>query len=119
MMGQSKRILVVYDNADVRNVIVDTLQEHSFRVSAASSGSMMRDFLETDDTVDCVILHALMPGEASASLPLHLKERGIPGVMIPGSPDAVKYAMDNASNSSENLSLTRALQCRLHGAGQR
>ena len=36
-----------------------------------------------------------MPGEASASLALHLKERGISVVMISGSPDAIKYAMDN------------------------
>jgi FixJ family two-component response regulator len=55
----------------------------------------MRDSLETRDTVDCVILDALMPGEASASLSLHLKERGISVVMISGSPDAMKYAMDN------------------------
>jgi DNA-binding NtrC family response regulator len=95
MMGQSKHILVVDDNDDVRDVIVDILQENHFRVSAASSGSLMRDFMETDDTVDCVILDALMPGEASASLAVHLKERGIPVVMISGSPDAMKYAMDN------------------------
>ena len=55
----------------------------------------MRDFLETGDAVDCVILDALMPGEASASLALHLKERGIPVVMISGSPEAIKYAADN------------------------
>ena len=95
MMGHPKHILVVDDNADVRDVIVDTLQEHSYRVSAASSGSMMRDFLETDDTVDCVILDALMPGEPSASLALHLKEHGIPVVMISGSLDAMKDAADN------------------------
>src|ERR1700730_1888661 len=95
MMGHPKHILVVDDNADVRDVIVDTLQEHNFSVTAVSSGSMMRDFLETGDTVDCVILDALMPGEASASLALHLKERGVPVVMISGSPAAMKYAMDN------------------------
>jgi two-component system, OmpR family, response regulator len=67
MMGQSKHILVVDDNGDVRDLIVDTLQEQHFRVSAASSGSTMRDFLDTGDTVDCVILDALMPGDASAS----------------------------------------------------
>jgi len=39
---------------------------------------MMRDFLETGDTVDSVILDALMPGEVSASLALHLKKHGIP-----------------------------------------
>jgi DNA-binding NtrC family response regulator len=82
-MGQLKHILVVDDNGDVRDVIVDTLQEQHFRVSTASSGSTMRDF------------HVLMPGEASASLVLHLKERGIPLVMISGSPEAVKYAEDN------------------------
>jgi len=76
-------------------VIVDTLQEQRFRVSTASSGSTMRDFLDTGDMVDCIILDALMPGEASASLALHLKERGIPLVMISGSPEAVKYAEDN------------------------
>jgi two-component system, OmpR family, response regulator len=94
-MGQSKHILVVDDNGDVRDVIVDSLQTHDFRVSSAPGGSVMRDFLETGDPVDCVILDALMPGEASALLALHLKERGIPVVMISGSPEAMKYAMDN------------------------
>jgi two-component system, OmpR family, response regulator len=94
-MGQSKHILVVDDNGDVRDVIIDSLQTHDFRVSSAPGGSVMRDFLETGDTVDCVILDALMSGEASASLALHLKERGIPVVMISGSPEAMKYAMDN------------------------
>ena len=56
---------------------------------------MMRDFLETGDTVDCVILDALMPGEPSASSALHLKEHGIPVVMISGSLDAMKDAADN------------------------
>ena len=42
MMGQSKHILVIDDNADVRDVIVDTLQVHNYRVSAAADGSVMR-----------------------------------------------------------------------------
>jgi two-component system OmpR family response regulator len=94
-MGQSKHILVVDDNGDVREVIVDVLQLQNYRVSTASSGSVMRDFLETGDAVDCVILDVLMPGEASASLALHLKERGIPVVMISGSPEAMKYAAND------------------------
>jgi CheY-like chemotaxis protein len=48
-MGQSKHILVVDDNGDVREVIVDVLQLQNYRVSTASSGSVMRDFLETGD----------------------------------------------------------------------
>src|SRR6266853_4218981 len=62
---------------------------------AASGGSEMRDFLETGETVDCVILDVLMPGEASASVVLHLKERKIPFLLISGSFDAMKYAEDN------------------------
>jgi PleD family two-component response regulator len=68
MTGCSKHILVVDDNGDVRDVIVEILQEQNYRVSSATGGSVMRDFLETGDTVDCVILDALMPGDASASL---------------------------------------------------
>jgi two-component system OmpR family response regulator len=95
MVRQEKHILVVDDNDDVREVIVNILQKSYYRVSAASGGSVMRDFLETGYTVDCVILDALMPGETSASLVLYLKERKIPVVIISGSADAVKYAADN------------------------
>src|ERR1700730_10762256 len=41
MMGQSKHILVIDDNADVRDVIVDTPQVHNYRVSAATDDSVM------------------------------------------------------------------------------
>ena len=93
-MGQSKHILVVDDNGDVWDVVVASLQVHNF-ASALRRAVPSCDSLETRDTLDCVILDALMPGEASASLSLHLKERGISVVMISGSPDAMKYAMDN------------------------
>jgi two-component system OmpR family response regulator len=95
MVAAAKHILVVDDNDDVRDVIVDTLREYRDRVSAASDGSAMRDFLQTGDTVDCVILDALMPGEASLSLVLHLKERDIPVIIISGSSDPMSYAADN------------------------
>jgi two-component system, OmpR family, response regulator len=92
MTGQGKHVLVVDDNEAVREVIANLLQEHHYRVSAASGGSEMRDFLETGDTVDCVILDALMPGEGTSSLLLHLRKCNIPVVMISGNPDALKYA---------------------------
>ena len=52
----------------------------------------MRDFVTAGDPVDCVILDALMPGEANISLLLHLKDVGIPVVVISGSPDAMERA---------------------------
>ena len=79
MTGRSKHNLVIDDDGDVRDVIVDALQEQHFRVSTASSGSTMRDFLNTGDTVDCVILDALIPGEVSEG-------ETNPVVMISGSP---------------------------------
>ena len=96
MMDLSKHILVVDDNGDVLDVIVEILRDHGYRVSAASGGSVMREFLATGDTVDCVILDALMPGEASVLLALHLKEEArIPMVMISGNDDAMKFAEEN------------------------
>ena len=101
MMSQPKHILVVDDNGDVRDVIVAVLEKHSFRVSSAASGSLMRDFLQTTHPVDCVILDALMPGEAWISLVHRLKEVGLAVVVISGSQDAMERAEEN------NLQLLR------------
>ena len=94
-MGQPKHILVVDDDGDVRDVIVALLEENNFLVSSAASGSLMRDFLQTADPVDCVGLDALMPGEGGISLALHLKEVGLPVVMISGSPEAIERAVED------------------------
>lgn len=94
-MGQPKHILVVDDDGDVRDVIIELLRNYHYRASGVSGGGSMRDFLNIDDSVDCVILDVLMPGEGSDSLALHLKERKIPVVVVSGSPDALKYAEDN------------------------
>jgi two-component system, OmpR family, response regulator len=94
MMSQPKHILVVDDNGDVRDVIVAILESHNFRVSCAASGSLMRDFLQTADPVDCVVLDALMPGEGNISLVLHLKELRLPVVVISGSHDAMERAQE-------------------------
>jgi len=51
-MDQSKHVLVVDDDGDVRGIIVEILQDYNYRVSSADSGAVMRDFLETADPVD-------------------------------------------------------------------
>jgi two-component system, OmpR family, response regulator len=61
-MGQPKHILVVDDDRDVRDVLVEILQNDNYRVSSVANGAWMRDFLETDDAVDCVVIDTLMPG---------------------------------------------------------
>jgi DNA-binding NtrC family response regulator len=86
MMSQPKHILVVDDNGDVRDVIVAILESYDFRVSYVASGTLMRDFLQTADPADCVV------GEGNISLALHLKEVGLPVVVISGSHDAMDRA---------------------------
>ena len=88
-------VFVVDDDGDVRNVIVEILKDHNYRVSSVADGASMVDFLEIGDAVDCVVLDAIMPGEPSISLALRLKETRIPVVMISGSLDAMKDAADN------------------------
>src|SRR5260221_10837291 len=55
----------------------------------------MRQFLQTDDSVDLAILDSRMPGERSSSLALHLEELGIPLVMMLASPEMMQFAVEN------------------------
>jgi two-component system OmpR family response regulator len=93
-MIQSKHILVVDDNSDVRDVIVTMLEDRHFRVSAVASGSLMRDFLQNADPVDCVVLDALMPGETHVSLVLYLKRLSLSVVVVSGSFEAIERATE-------------------------
>ena len=94
MAGQ-KHILVVDDDGDVRDTIVNMLQERGYRVSSAANGITMRDFLQEDDPVNAIVLDAVMPGESSIALALHAKELGLPVVMISGSPEIMQFAIEN------------------------
>lgn len=94
-MAHPKHILVVDDDGDVRNVVVDMLREHGYRVSAAIDGASMRDFLTGDGPCDVIILDALMPGESSKDLALHAKELGLPLVMISGSPEVTQFTIEH------------------------
>jgi DNA-binding NtrC family response regulator len=93
-MSDTEHILVVDDDGPVREVLVELLREHGYRVSWAVDGHSTREFLQGSDPVDAVVLDAAMPGEASASLALHLKKLGLPLVMISGSPRMMQFAME-------------------------
>jgi DNA-binding response OmpR family regulator len=88
-------ILVVDDDGDVRDTIVAMLRVHGYRVSSATEGWSMRDFLSGSDSVDGVVLDAVMPGEAGAGLALYAKELLLPVVMISGSQEAMQFAIEN------------------------
>jgi CheY-like chemotaxis protein len=92
-------ILVVDDDGDVRDTIV-AIRVRGYRVSASTEGWSMRDFLSGSDSVDGVVLDAVMPGEAGAGLALYENELLLPVVMISGSQEAMQFAIENGPQSA-------------------
>lgn len=95
-MTEPLHILLVDDNGLVRDVVAEQLVALGHRVSIAVDGDSMRRFLDTPDSVDLIVLDALMPGEPAVTLAIHARERGIKLVMISGSPDKMKEFHDKA-----------------------
>ena len=92
----ARRVLVVDDDGDVRDVIISMLADNGFVATAATGGTAMRDILAADAaSIDAIVLDAQMPGEESAILALHAKTLRIPVVMISGSMESIKFAEEN------------------------
>ncbi|MGF1611379.1 MAG: response regulator [Kiloniellales bacterium] len=78
-MTGKPHIVVVDDEADIRETIQDYLEMHGFEVTTAEEGKALRQVVENED-VDLVLLDINMPGEDGLSLARFLRERG--GVAI-------------------------------------
>ena len=94
-MSAQQHILVVDDDDNVRDVLVEMIREHGYRVSWTVDGKSTREFLQGNDPVDVVVLDVLLPGESGADLVLYVKKLGLALVMISGSPDALEFAEAN------------------------
>lgn len=116
MAAAAKHILVVDDDRYVRDVLVAMLQDHGYRASPATGGEAMRRCLQGDESVDAVVLDALMPGERGSALALYAKELRIPVVMISGSPDALQFAIENGLQLLEKPFKMHELLTALDGA---
>ncbi len=90
-----QHILVVDDDSNVRDVLVEMIREHGYRVSWAVDGKSMREFLQGNGPVDVVVLDVLLPDESGADLALYVRKLGLALVMISGSPDALEFAEAN------------------------
>jgi len=66
MSTHTDHILVVDDDADIRQLVGDYLRRNGLRVSQAADGREMRATLETSD-VDLIVLDVMMPGEDGLS----------------------------------------------------
>lgn len=62
MMTATSRILVVDDDAELRDLLADFLGRHGFEVHTAASGDEMFKLLEAKE-LDLVVLDVMMPGE--------------------------------------------------------
>ena len=87
--GQVTRVLVVDDDASVRQMLVEYLTAHGYEVREASSGAAMRAELER--AVPAVVLLDIgLPGEDGLTLARYLRERHDVGIiMVTGAGDVV------------------------------
>jgi two-component system OmpR family response regulator len=76
------RILVVDDDADIRALLSDFLEQHGFVVTAVADGAAMDRTLATQD-FDIAVLDVMMPGEDGLSILRRLAARGgLPVIML-------------------------------------
>jgi DNA-binding response OmpR family regulator len=88
-MNTPTRLLVVDDDASVRSLLRDYLEERGFAVAEAANGSQMREEIERA-VPDAVLLDVRMPGEDGLLLARFLRERYRLGIlMVTASGDVV------------------------------
>ncbi len=54
-------ILVVEDDRDIRETVVDILEDHGFEVTAAGDGQQALNFLDAGTMPDAILLDLMMP----------------------------------------------------------
>ena len=81
-MDHPGHILVVDDDAEIRNLLTEYLKSNQYRVSVARDGTEMRRVLETDRP-DVVVLDVMLPGEDGLSLCVDLRAKfNLPVIML-------------------------------------
>ena len=77
-------ILVIDDDADVRDLVVEYLGKNDMRVSAGGSGREMFELFDKE-SIDLVLLDLKLPGEDGMQLARTLRERAtVPIVLLTG-----------------------------------
>ena len=80
--GNDGHILIVDDDAQIRQLAGKFLREHGYRVTAARDGREMRQALETA-SIDLVILDVMLPGGNGLDLCREIRSRSaLPVIML-------------------------------------
>ena len=76
-------ILVVDDEAEVRQGVVDYLRRHGLAAAGADGGAAMRAAVDAGTPIDLIVLDLVMPGEDGLSLLRWLRARSrLPVIML-------------------------------------
>lgn len=65
---QGKRILIVDDDQDIRELLESYLSQNGYLVQALEDGSQLLQLIQAEPPVDLVVLDLMMPGEDGFSL---------------------------------------------------
>lgn len=83
-MGDNSHIVIVDDDARIRDMLGDYLAEEGFRVTAVGDGEALRRCM-ADDPPDLVLLDLVLPGEDGLTLIRQIRAgHDIPVVMLSG-----------------------------------
>jgi DNA-binding response OmpR family regulator len=80
-MSASPHIVVVDDEAELREMVQEYLVDHGFLVSQADGGETLRAIM-AERPVDLVVLDINMPGEDGLSIARYLKKQGPLGIIM-------------------------------------
>ena len=81
-MSKQDHILVVDDDAEIRDLLREYLQKHDYRVTTLPDGRALRATVETSQP-DVIILDLMMPGEDGLTLCRDLRARSnVPIIML-------------------------------------
>ncbi|HRQ65923.1 MAG TPA: response regulator [Xanthomonadaceae bacterium] len=80
-MGPTRPLIVVDDDASIRDALADYLRRHGFVVETADGGPAL-DALLAEGMPDMVVPDWMMPGEDGLSICRRLQCRGVPILML-------------------------------------
>jgi CheY-like chemotaxis protein len=89
-------VLVVDDDADVRELVVAMLQDLGYRVLAADGGGQGREILDGDAEIDLLLVDVAMPGISGVELARHARRRrpDLPVLFASGYADMDAFGTD-------------------------
>ncbi|MCJ2085003.1 response regulator [Methylobacterium sp. E-005] len=101
LTGSRSKLLVVDDDADVREVTVTRLSEAGHDVREAASGLQALVALEADPCIDLVVLDFAMPGMNGAEAAIEIRRRWprMPVLFVTGFADAMALTLAGAGGA--------------------